>query len=158
MGLKVGGAKVYVPGEGVVPGITAGEGVGEAVGALEGVPGTTVGEGVETLVEEVEGALKGVPPTIIGEGVGTLWWERPWDCWQDRECSGPQWEKDWVKHAPTASTTNRSRSSSHHGLTETPSNAPAALPRRSHRSSHQQSHFFSNQCPLIHHAHCGIGR
>ena len=28
--------------------------------------------------------------------------------------------------APTASTTNRSRSSSHHGLTETPSNAPAA--------------------------------
>jgi hypothetical protein len=97
MGLKVGGAKVYVPGEGVVPGITAGEGVGEAVGALEGVPGTTVGEGVETLVEKVEGALKGVPPTIIGEGVGTLWWERQWDCWQ--ECSGPQWEKDWVKHS-----------------------------------------------------------
>jgi hypothetical protein len=97
MGLKAGGAKVYVPGEGVVPGITAREGVGEAVGALGGVPGTTVGEGVETLVEEVEGALKGVPPAIIGEGVGTLWWKRQWDCWE--ECSGPQWEKEWVKHS-----------------------------------------------------------
>ena len=42
MGLKVGGAKVYVPGEGVVSGITAGEGVGEAVGALKRVPGTIV--------------------------------------------------------------------------------------------------------------------
>ena len=70
--------------------------VGKAVGALEGVPGTTVGEGVETLVGEVEEALEGMPATMVGEGVGTLCWERQWDCWQ---CPGPQWEKEWVKHS-----------------------------------------------------------
>jgi hypothetical protein len=46
--------------------------VGKAVGALEGVPGITVGEGVETLVGEAEEALEGVPSTMVGEGVGTL--------------------------------------------------------------------------------------
>jgi hypothetical protein len=68
---------------------------GDAVGALEGVPETAVGERVEVLVTEAEEELDWVPATMVGEGVGALWWKRQWDCWQ--ECSGSQWRKRWQR-------------------------------------------------------------